>query len=234
MDCISGTLHLMNILREFNTQPLEASLYLLVLLVSFLLHEYGHAWAAIAMGDDTPLVNGKFSWNPLRYLNALGIALIVLIGFGFGGQVRTAPWKYRNRQFGEILVSSAGVLMNLALVLIAGFALRYLGLERGLNDALTGDLLAPEWAINTLIRMIELNVTLFVFNLLPIPPLDGSSLLAALIPGNFGEALRRTQANSGYLLIFVLVIFQQPIGQMIRAIIDFAFRILIPGVSNPI
>jgi Zn-dependent protease len=223
----------MNILREFNTQPLEASLYLLVLLFSFLLHEYGHAWAAIAMGDDTPLVNGKFSWNPMRYLNALGIALIVLIGFGFGGQVRTAPWKYRNRQLGEILVSSAGVLMNLILILIAGFALRYLGLERG-SDGLTGDFQAPLWAINTLVRMVELNVTLFVFNLLPIPPLDGSSLLAALIPGSFGDALRRTQANSSYLLIFVLVIFQQPIGQMIRAVIDFAFRILIPGVSNPI
>jgi Zn-dependent protease len=223
----------MNILREFNTQPLEASLYLLVLLFSFLLHEYGHAWAAITMGDDTPLVNGKFSWNPLRYLNAIGIALIVLIGFGFGGQVRTAPWKYRNRQLGEILVSSAGVLMNLALVLIAGFALRYLGLERG-SDGLTGDFQAPLWAMNTLVRMVELNVTLFVFNLLPIPPLDGSSLLAALIPGSFGDALRRTQANSSYLLIFVLVIFQQPIGQMIRAVIDFAFRILIPGVSNPI
>jgi Zn-dependent protease len=230
---VSGTLLTVNILREFNTQPLEASLYLLVLLFSFLLHEYGHAWAAIAMGDDTPLVNGKFSWNPMRYLNALGIALIVLIGFGFGGQVRTAPWKYRNRQLGEILVSSAGVLMNLALVLIAGFALRYFGLERG-NDGLTGDFQAPLWAMNTLVRMLELNVTLFVFNLLPIPPLDGSSLLAAVIPGSFGDALRRTQANSSYLLIFVLVIFQQPIGQMIRAVIDFVFRILIPGVSNPI
>jgi Zn-dependent protease len=223
----------MNILREFNTQPLEASLYLLVLLFSFLLHEYGHAWAAIAMGDDTPLVNGKFSWNPMRYLNALGIALIVLIGFGFGGQVHTTPWKYRNRQLGEILVSSAGVLMNLALVLIAGFALRYLGLERG-SDGLTGDFQAPLWAMNTLVRMLELNVTLFVFNLLPIPPLDGSSLLAALVPGSFGDALRRTQANSSYLLIFAMILLQQPIGQMIRAVIDFAFRILIPGVSNPI
>jgi Zn-dependent protease len=123
--------------------------------------------------------------------------------------------------------------MNLALVLIAGFALRYLGLERG-SDGLTGDFQAPLWAMNTLVRMVELNVTLFVFNLLPIPPLDGSSLLAALIPGSFGDALRRTQANSSYLLIFVLVIFQQPIGQMIRAVIDFAFRILIPGSSNPI
>jgi uncharacterized membrane protein len=55
-----------------------------------------------------------------------------------------------------------------------------------------------------------------------------------LIPGGFGEALRRTQANSSYLLIFVLVIFRQPIGQMIRVVIDFAFQILIPGVSNPI
>jgi Zn-dependent protease len=215
----------MNILREFNTQPLEASLYLLVLLFSFLLHEYGHAWAAIAMGDDTPLVNGKFSWNPMRYLNAIGIALIVLIGFGFGGQVRTAPWKYRNRQLGEILVSSAGVLMNLALVLIAGFMLRLV---------LSGSLQVPLWAINTLVRTVELNVTLFVFNLLPIPPLDGSSLLAALIPGSFGDALRRTQANSSYLLIFVLVIFQQPIGQMIRGVINFVFQILIPGSSNPI
>jgi Zn-dependent protease len=224
----------MDILRQFNTHPLEAILYLLVLLFSFLLHEYGHAWAAIAMGDDTPLVNGKFSWNPMRYLNALGIAMIVLVGFGFGGQVRTNPWKYRNRQLGEILVSSAGVLMNFVLVLIAGFALRYFGLERGLNDALTGTWQAPDWAMMTLIRMFELNVILFAFNLIPIPPLDGSGLLAALVPGSFGDALRRTQANSSYLLILVMVFLQQPIGLMIRAVTDFAFRILIPGVSNPI
>jgi Zn-dependent protease len=224
----------MDILRQFNTHPLEAILYLLVLLFSFLLHEYGHAWAAIAMGDDTPLVNGKFSWNPMRYLNALGIAMIVLVGFGFGGQVRTNPWKYRNRQLGEILVSSAGVLMNLVLVLIAGFALRYFGLERGLNDALTGAWQAPDWAMMTLIRMFELNVILFAFNLIPIPPLDGSGLLAALVPGSFGDALRRTQANSSYLLILVMVFLQQPIGLMIRAVTDFAFRILIPGVSNSI
>jgi Zn-dependent protease len=224
----------MDILRQFNTHPLEAILYLLVLLLSFLLHEYGHAWAAIAMGDDTPLVNGKFSWNPMRYLNALGIAMIVLVGFGFGGQVRTNPWKYRNRQLGEILVSSAGVLMNLLLVLIAGFALRYYGLERGADNALTGSWQAPDWAMMTLIRMFELNVILFVFNLIPIPPLDGSGLLAALAPGSFGDALRRTQANSSYLLILVMVFLQQPIGQMIRAVTDFAFRILIPGVSNSI
>jgi Zn-dependent protease len=213
----------MNILREFNTQPLEASLYLLVLLFSFLLHEYGHAWAAIAMGDDTPLVNGKFSWNPMRYLNALGIALIVLIGFGFGGQVRTAPWKYRNRQFGEILVSSAGVLMNLALVLIAGLTLRFLS---GVQ--------VPSWMFTTLYRMLELNVTLFVFNLLPIPPLDGANLLAAIMPGSFGTALRATRANSSYLLLFAMILLRQPIGLLIDTVFGFALRILIPGAGNPV
>jgi Zn-dependent protease len=183
------------------------------------------------MGDDTPLVNGKFSWNPLKYLNPLGIALIVLIGFGFGGQVMTSPWKYRNRQLGEVLVSVAGVLMNLALVLIAGIALRNLGLERGLDGALTGSFLAPEWAMNTLVRTVELNVTLFVFNLLPFPPLDGANLLTALAPGSIGTALRSAQANSSYILIFAMVLFQEPIGRMIRAVVDFAFQILIPGSS---
>ena len=184
----------MTIFDRFQNEPLEAAIYLGVLLISFLFHEYGHAWAAIAMGDDTPTVNGRFSWNPLRYLNAVGILLILFIGFGPGGQVYTRPERYRNRVLGEMLVSSAGVLMNLALAVLAALALRTLGV--GFNtatDSLMGGNQVPDIVVNTLSSAIALNVSLAVFNALPIPPLDGAHFLAAIVPGPLGESLRRSR-----------------------------------------
>jgi Zn-dependent protease len=206
--------------------PLEAFTYFLALLVSVTVHEYGHALAAIFEGDLTPTKNGKFIWNPLYYLNWIGFIMFLLIGFGFLGQVRTRPELYRHGLAGEALVSSAGILMNLSLVLVATLALRLLDVHV-VGNSLIGGGTTPTWIIDGLLTLFRLNVVLAVFNLLPIPPLDGAHFLAAIIPGSMGASLRHFLPQSGYLAFFVLILLQQPVGQFLGLVLDFAYTNLL-------
>jgi Zn-dependent protease len=205
--------------------PLEALTYFVLLLISVTIHEYGHALAAIFEGDLTPTKNGKFIWNPMYYLNWVGFLMFLFVGFGFLGQVRTRPELYRHGLAGEALVSSAGILMNLTLVLVGTLALRFLEVHVIGNTVIGGT--APDWIINALLTLFRLNVVLAVFNLLPIPPLDGAHFLAAIVPGAFGQSLRHFLPQSGYLAFFVLILLQQPVGQFLGLVLDFAYTTLL-------
>ncbi len=195
--------------------PLEAFTYFVLLLLSVTLHEYGHALTAIFEGDLTPTKNGRFVWNPMHYLNWVGFLMFLLVGFGFLGQVRTRPDLYRHGLAGQALVSSAGVFMNLLLVLVAGVAWKMLGSA------------APDWFSSALLTLFQMNVILAVFNLLPIPPLDGANFLAAIVPGELGRSLRLFLPQSGYLAFFVLILLQQPVGEFLGQVLRFAFKLLL-------
>ena len=209
----------MSVLQRFQDDPLGAALWAVGLLLSVTLHEYGHAWAAIWMGDDTPKVNGRFSWNPLRYLEPFGILMFLLVGFGALGSVRTRPEMYRHRTLGEVIVSSAGIVMNLVLVGVAALALRLIRYDDNI----------PNWAFNALYELFRLNVVLAVFNLFPIPPLDGSRVLAAIVPGALGQSLRAYlhAPSSNFLLLIAIVALNQPIGKLLGDAVGFAARILL-------
>jgi Zn-dependent protease len=208
-----------SILQRFNDDPLGAVVWAVALLLSVTLHEYGHAWAAIWMGDDTPKVNGRFSWNPLRYLDPIGIGMFLLIGFGALGSVRTRPDLYRNRVLGEVVVSSAGIVMNLVLVGVAAVLIRTIRAEPSI----------PDWAFQASYELFRLNVVLAVFNAFPIPPLDGSRVLAAITPGALGESLRAYlhAPSSSFLLLFAIVALNQPIGKLLSDAVRFAVRLLL-------
>lgn len=209
----------MSVLQRFNDDPLGAVLWAVALLLSAILHEYGHAWAAIWMGDDTPKVNGRFSWNPLRYLDPIGIAMFLLIGFGALGSVRTRPDLYRHRTLGEVIVSSAGIVMNLVLV----------GIVALLIHAVRADPSIPDWVFQFSRELFQLNVILAVFNAFPIPPLDGSRVLAAITPGALGQSLRAYlhAPSSNFLLLIAIVALNQPIGKILRDAVAFAARLLL-------
>ena len=209
----------MSVLQRFQDDPLGAALWAVGLLLSVTLHEYGHAWAAIWMGDDTPKVNGRFSWNPLRYLEPFGILMFLLVGFGALGSVRTRPELYRHRTLGEVIVSSAGIVMNLVLVGASALALRLIRYDDNI----------PDWAFQALYELFRLNVVLAVFNLFPIPPLDGSRILAAIVPGSLGQSLRThmNSPSSSFLLLIAIVALNQPIGKLLGDAVRFAARILL-------
>ena len=167
-----------------------------IIFVALPFHEFAHAAAAVALGDDTPRRQGRYTLNPLPHIDPMGAILIALTGFGWA---RPVQWNPRNitidRKLGSIIVSLAGPLSNLLLAIVAAILVR---LVPGGNAFIT----------TFLLFFIQINVLLFVFNLIPVPPLDGSHVLFALLPGdNFN--LQMQLSRYGFLILMV-VIFLAP------------------------
>ncbi len=184
-----------------------------VLLFSMVAHEYAHGYAALKQGDDTALMLGRLTFNPIKHIDpwmtiAFPLILWYTAGFMFGGAkpVPVNPRKYRRYVRGDIIVSSAGVVVNLVLaVLFLGFVI-LLGLAGGAQARPEGDILGLLQHMAMI--GIQLNLLLAFFNLIPIPPLDGSHLLYHALPAAAG-ARYRALAPYG-LIILPLLIFLSP------------------------
>ncbi len=165
-------------------------LWLPAIIVGLTLHEGAHAWTADHLGDPTPRRLGRLSLNPLVHLDALGTVLLVLLHFGWGRPV-PVDIRYLSRPRRDLLlIALAGPLANLLLALALGLFLRL-------------DLLAPWQAAPTYRTILELlhiavllNLILAIFNLLPVPPLDGGKILASLLPPTWSKFYQR---RSGWL-----------------------------------
>lgn len=157
------------------------------------MHEYAHALAADLQGDRLPRAMGRLTLNPVRHLDPLGTLCLVLVGFGWGKPVEFRPQALRSRRFGAAIVALAGPFMNLALALGAAFAFVALGRPSG-----TGGLFLQ--------LFFAINVFLAVFNLLPLPPLDGSRLLTIFLPPDKQKIIFFLD-QYGFLILLVLVFF---------------------------
>jgi Zn-dependent protease len=178
-----------------------------VLLFSVVAHEYAHAEAAYRQGDDTAYLLGRLTLNPLKHIDPV-MSLIVpfflwRLGapvFGAAKPVPVNPRKYRNYRRGDIIVSLAGIVTNLGLFVLSAAVFAIAGLA-----ALTLPVLSPSFEI--LQRMLYygmyLNLILAFFNLIPIPPLDGSHVFYHLLPPGAGLKYRRLQAL-GFLPILIV------------------------------
>jgi Zn-dependent protease len=173
-----------------------------ILLLALPLHELAHAATAVALGDDTPRLQGRLTLNPLAHLDPVGSILILLTGFGWAKPVQWNPYNIRvNRRLGAILVSVAGPASNLLLavlsIIIYGF------LESARVDA----------PVQFLVWFTYINVLLAVFNMIPIPPLDGSHVLFALLPGNT-YTLQAQLSQFGFLILMGLILLVPGIVQI--------------------
>jgi Zn-dependent protease len=136
------------------------------------LHEYAHALAADLQGDRMPRAMGRLTPNPVKHLDPVGTLFILLVGFGWGKPVEFRPQALSSKRFGAAIVALAGPLMNLALAFIAAII------------AIQFDQSLPTLVARFLSVFFSLNVLLAVFNLIPLPPLDGSRLLTIFLPPN--------------------------------------------------
>ncbi|WP_243123870.1 site-2 protease family protein [Thermaerobacter sp. FW80] len=160
------------------------------LLLALVLHEYAHARVAHHLGDPTPRAAGRLTLDPLAHLDPIGTLLLVLFGFGWAKPVPVNPWHFRNPLAGMALVAAAGPATNLALA-FATFVI--------------ADLWEPTGLVGVAVRYVAIiNVYLAVFNLIPIPPLDGSRVLRALLgrSGGWLDALE----SYGWLLLMLLLV----------------------------
>lgn len=188
-------------LNLFQTDFVAALIILAVLVVSFTLHELAHATVAVWEGDNTPELEGRLTLNPLRHIDPMGFILIIVAGFGWARPVNTRPDRYRHGRWGEVAVSLAGIAANL---LVAAACLGAVALLNANRTALGGALEVT--LLRAAIVSVQLNLLLAVFNALPIPPLDGSHVVGALLGGEAQVAWNRLAANAGIMLILVLVL----------------------------
>lgn len=169
-----------------------------ILLVCLPVHELAHALVANWCGDKTAKMYGRVSLNPFRHLDLWGTAMILTVGIGYAKPVPVNTFNLRNRKRDMILVSLAGPLSNLLMAVLSAGIFRVCCLF-----VTNEELLFALWLLFVWV-MVSINISLMVFNLLPIPPLDGSRLWSSLLPGRWSYALEQYSQYITMILFVVL------------------------------
>ena len=190
------------------SQPILFVVWLLAILIALSVHECAHALTAFYLGDSTAKDQGRLTLNPLAHIDWWGLAMLVLIGFGWGKPVPINPYNFKNLRRGEIITSLAGPLSNLLLVLIFGFLSKFL-----FPILPYGNLL-----ITFFVYLVQINAILMIFNLIPIPPLDGSKVLFALLPPRY-ENIRITLETKGPTILILILLLDNILNLGIFAFI---------------
>jgi Zn-dependent protease len=166
----------------FNPDLRRIALLLPAVLVGFTVHEYAHALSAVRLGDNTPREQGRLTLNPISHIELIGFLMILLVGFGWAKPVQINPRNFKNPRSDELLVSLAGPFSNL--LFGVAFALLLKVLLTASPQFFFGGR-AGSVLFQILSYLVWINLLLSVFNLFPIPPLDGSHILLALLPDRF-------------------------------------------------
>jgi len=185
---------------------------IVVFLPSVIFHEIAHARTAAFFGDETAKKMGRFSFNPARHLDFLGVLAIILIGVGWAKPVPVNPRNFKNPRVANFWVALAGPAANIFLALCAGTAILFL-------QNFTG----AEIFVAILLAILKVNCILAVFNLLPLPPLDGSKVVAFFLPRKIAREFLNLQ-NAGFIALFVFVGIERFFGISI-----FHFLVFLPA-----
>ena len=213
---------------------------MVALIFSLSVHESAHAWTSNYFGDDLARLQGRISLNPIVHVDPIGTLLFPAIAFfthapiiGWAKPTPVNPFRWRNKRVANFWVSIAGVICNFIIAIVAGIIIRTLYsvgfIEvsyEGLVPAGTNSIIALG-AVDLLWVFFTLNVALGVFNLIPIPPLDGSKVLQSILPESFEsgfEALERF----GFILL-ILAMFTGVFRIIFSVIMPIAIRLLFIG-----
>ncbi len=207
---------------------LQSLLYTLpAILIALTLHEYAHGLVATWLGDPTPRENGRLSLNPLHHLDPVGTLLLIFFRFGWAKPVMVNPLYFRgNRKAGMAKVAIAGPLMNILLAYLA-----ILLLSAYYHTSLE----LPQYLISFLLYFVIINLVLASFNLIPIPPLDGSKILAWLLPDRYYHWVYTLERYGSIVLVLLIVtgltsvIFSpilRALGRLVCLLSGFPFELL--------
>ncbi|MEH2432743.1 MAG: site-2 protease family protein [Nostoc sp.] len=192
------------------TEPIHFFRIVVIVIFSITLHELAHGLAAMSQGDNTPQQTGHLTLNPVVHMGKESIIFLCLMGIAWG-QMPVNPSKFRSGKLGNILVSAAGPLSNLALGIL------FIGMLKFLSNLSLSGLLSGEF----LYLAAQINLTLFLFNLLPIPPLDGFHVFSEIFP-----QLKPLQYNQfgifAMMLIFIIPEFGTGLSGIAHLVIQLA------------
>jgi Zn-dependent protease len=220
----------------------ELAAAILAAVVAITLHEAAHGYAALALGDDTAKRQGRLSLNPIRHVDPVGTLLIpgvLLIGqlltlgrvegmFGWAKPVPVNLLRLRDPRRGMMLVAAAGPLMNFGLAWVSGLLLHPAG---GLEDLPSSGWMV--WVYRLLFLSIVANLVLGLFNLLPIPPLDGGRIIAGLLPVRLAAPYMRLEAVGLLLVIGLIFVLPRvvegfdPVDWALRTVVIDGFRLVL-------
>ena len=215
---IVGILVVMSLMSYGTSGILNLVLSIPAVLLAITVHEFGHAFAAYKLGDDTPVRQGRLSLNPMDHIDPLGIAMLLFAHIGWGRPVQVDPRNY-NRDISvekaDAIVSFAGPLMNFITAII--FALIYCAIYKFAGDSF--------WVsnigyiiISIIASIVTMNIGLGVFNMIPLPPLDGSKIFLPILPRN--AKVWFVQHEQMFYVIFLIIWITGIAGSLISPIIS--------------
>lgn len=186
---------------------LTTLLYYIGIFLSISLHESAHAYMAHYLGDLTPKAQGRLTLNPIKHIEPIGAILIILFGFGWGRPVQVNPYSLKDPKRAWFYIAFAGPITNLIIAIIIRIIL----------------IIFPSMGFSAipLASLYYLNIVLFVFNLLPLYPLDGSKIVYALLPNTLAQQWEETARISPFILILLLAT-----GALTTLVMYLAFPIL--------
>jgi len=187
----------------------ELLFFLPALIIAITIHEFAHAWMADRLGDPTPQLQGRLSLNPLKHLDPIGTLMLLFFRFGWGKPVEFDPYNLRHPRRDAALISLAGPAVNLILATALSLVLKFSG--------------SPLFSI-FLYPVILININLAIFNLLPVPPLDGTKILYGILPADWADEYNDFMGRYGTILLILLII---PIGGS-----SLAINLIMPVING--
>lgn len=192
----------------FNLSNMLVSLVGIAIAIS--IHEFGHAYSAHLLGDDTAKYNGRMTLNPAKHVDPLGLITLLLFRIGWAKPVPINPNNFKNYRVGNMIVSLSGALGNLVGAIVCGLIAKYSNM----------------YALNTIFyNAMWINIYFGAFNLLPIPPLDGWGVISSLLPYKYNDFIYKYE-NIGYFILLISIftgayaIVTKPITMVFYAIVS--------------
>ena len=217
-----GALVLMSLMSYSTFDLLALLLTLPAVIIAITFHEYAHAYAADKLGDDTPRMQGRLNLNPMSHLDPVGFMLLMFAGFGWGRPVQINPRNFnRNVRMdkGEAIVSIAGPLMNFILAIVSAIILGAIYMFAPARFLMSTILLQ---------ELVIINIGLGVFNLIPLPPLDGSKIFINFMPYNWRRWI--LEHSQIFYYVFLAIWITGLASIIIAPIINLLYSGLMNGV----
>lgn len=177
------------------SEPILFIIWFVAIAYGITVHEFSHVLAAYLQGDDTGERMGRLTLNPLAHIDGIGLIMLLFVGFGWGKPAPFNPHNLKNQKWGEPIVALAGPVSNFLSVMIFMFA----------ANALVGILGPMNLLIQLLSFLILINMVLLIFNLIPIPPLDGSKVLFEILPQKYNHIKDQLNRNGPIMLIMLII-----------------------------
>lgn len=186
------------------------------LLLALTFHEFSHGLAATMLGDNTPRLQGRLTLNPLRHMDAAGTIMLFLFKFGWAKPVQVNPLRFRvNRKLGMAIVALSGPLSNLVLAVLAAYCMNFID---------SGIIPYNPYFYSFFYMLLVYNVCFAAFNILPFPPLDGSKVVAAIVPASWADIMySNTQL---FMLLLVLFTVTGYVNQLMTPIVGWCYYLV--------